>query len=87
MSHFDVAFQRVTEVGIWLEIVSISSPHLFVGYVAGLFQLGDDPLGRPFCDPNPRRDVACSDSRVLSDRDQYSCVVCEEGPGLRRFIH
>ena len=43
--HFDVAFERVSEVGVGLEIVSVSSPDLLMGYIASLFQFGDDPLG------------------------------------------
>ena len=68
MSHFDVAFERVTEVCVRMEIVSVPSPDLFMGYVASLFQLGDDPLGGSFCDSDLRCDVACSDSGVLCDR-------------------
>jgi len=84
VSHFNAALERVTEVRVRLESVSVPSPNLLVGYVAGLLQTGDDPLGRSFGDSDLRCNVACSDSGVVCDQDQDSCVVSEEGPG---FVH
>lgn len=87
MPDFNVVFEWVSEVGSRFEVVLVASPDLFVGYVAGLLQFGNDTLGGPFGDSDPLGDVACSNSRVVGDRDQDSCMVRYEGPWLRLFVH
>jgi hypothetical protein len=51
-------------------------------HVAGLDELGEDPLGRTLGDADALRHLAQADVRRLGEAQEHLGVVGEEGPGL-----
>jgi hypothetical protein len=46
--------------------------------VAGVRELGDDPMGGPFGDPDALADVAKASARITSDADQPLSVLVRD---------
>ena len=63
--------------------VEVAAPVSLALDVAGLGEVGDDPLGSALGDVEEAGDVAYADPRVVCDQEQCLAVVCEEGE-LRR---
>ena len=63
-----------------MDSVAISSAIPHAGQVAGLAEIGDDPLDGPFRDSDAGRNVPCSDRGVLVDADEDVGMVGQEGP-------
>ena len=64
-----------------VHLVVVAASLALAADVAGLDELGDDPLRRALGDPDLGRDVAQADPRVARDAQQHVRVVREEGPG------
>lgn len=73
------------------DLVAVAAAVALAHDVAGLDQLGEDPVGGALGDADRGRDVAQARARVVGHADQHVGVVGEEGPArgrlLRAFLH
>lgn len=72
VAHGDVALDRVC--------VAAADP-LTVD-VAGLDEVGEDPLGSALCDPHPFGHIAQAHVRILGETEEHLRVVGDERPRL-----
>jgi len=75
-----LARDRIPQGQVPLHLVSIPPTVLALHYVAGVGQIGDDPVRRSLGDVQFRRDVAQSDVGVMGDAQQHSTMVRQEPP-------
>jgi hypothetical protein len=64
-----------------IDRVVISASDALDLHVAGIDELGEDPLGRALGDPNVLGDLAQADIGRLRDAEEDLSVVGEERPG------
>ena len=70
---------------VFLDLVAVAPPLLFLNHVAGFGQVVDDAVGASLGYPEGNRYVAEADIGVPGDAQEGSTVVGEEGP-WRHFI-
>jgi hypothetical protein len=70
---------------VFLDLIAVAPPFLFLNDVAGFGQIVDDAVGAPLGYSEGSRYVAQADIGVPGDAQQGSPVVGEEGP-WRHFI-
>jgi hypothetical protein len=75
----------VPHLEVSVEVIAIAPPDLLALYIAGLDQIGDDPLRCAFGDPNHLRDVPKPDVGIPCDTEQHLRVVREEPPAVVTF--
>jgi hypothetical protein len=75
----------VPHLEVSVEVVAIAPPDLLALHVAGLDQIGDDPLRCPFGDPDHLREIPEPNVGILSDTEQHLRVVREEPPAVVVF--
>jgi len=63
--------------------VGVAAPEPGAVDVAGLDEVGKDPLRRTLRDPDPFGDVTQPHVRVLGEAEQHLGVIGHEGPGPR----
>lgn len=73
----------VTHVCVGIHSILVSAPVALAVDVARLDEVGEDPLCRPFGDPDLLSDVAEPDIRGSGDAEENLGVVGEEPPGVR----
>ena len=71
----EIAKDRVTETAAAIDRVAVTSSDFGAGEVLLGDQLGDDPLGCPFGDPNLLGDVSRSRLRVACDAEKHVRMV------------
>jgi hypothetical protein len=80
MADLVVGLGCVPHLEVSVDVVAIAPPDLLTLEVAGLDQIGDDPLRCPFGDPDHLREISEPNVGILSDTQQDLRVVREEPP-------
>ena len=75
-----VAFQRVTQRKLGVELIGVASPGAGPLQVARFDEVSNDPLGRTFGDADPVGKVAVTNAGIASDAEQHMGVVGQERP-------
>lgn len=82
-AYLEVVLQRVTQRQFGMDLVAIPPADSFMRKVAGLLELGDNPLCCALGDRNLFCHITQAHIRVLGDAKQHMGVVREEGPAVR----
>ena len=73
-------YEGMTQGQVRLDLVAIPPALALAQHVALFDQLGEDPMGGPFGDPDGGGDVPQSDSRIMSHAGKDVGVVGQEVP-------
>jgi hypothetical protein len=80
IAHLAPLDERMTQGKLRLDLVAVSPANSLPRHVALFDQLGEDPLGGAFGDPDRSGDVAQADSRIMSHAREDVGVVGQKVP-------
>ena len=80
IAHLSPVDERMTQGQVRLDLVAIAPALPLAQHIALLDQLGEDPVGGAFGDPDSGGDVAQSDTRIIGHADKDVGVVGQEVP-------
>ena len=82
-----MTLNRVAQRMMTMHDVRVSPAVALTGDKAGGLELGHDPLHRTLRDPDPVRDVAETDLRILGEAEENVGVIGQEGPVKNAIGH
>jgi hypothetical protein len=71
----------VSHLDAGVDPIAIATPDPSTGDVAGVIQIGHDPLRGPLGDPDALGDISQPDTLVARDAQEHLGVICHERPG------
>jgi hypothetical protein len=86
LAHLVSGLGRMPHLDVGPEVVAIPPSDLLALRVAGLDQIGDDPLRSPFGDPDHLREIPEPNVGIPSDAEQHLSVIREEAPAVIALI-
>jgi hypothetical protein len=75
-----LALERMSQRKVGVKLIAVSSPVAVAVKIAGVNEVGDDPLGGALGDPDACGDVTKPNAGVTGNADQHVGVVGEKRP-------